>query len=160
MRMDLQFFHSRTQKLGKENCPYLKPVWCPAISLRNLKLRELIQKQFWASRTEIPKGKNGQRKHVSAWDTLGWSSTKKSKYLLGNIFTAWYVMLESPHSECLYPKADLVHGCASCCQWVTCRIWHSITLLGKGENAVYPGQDYCNDIIWANNPKCCAWSSG
>lgn len=140
------FFHSRPNipKPGKENCPSLMPNYLTGkLKTKRIDIKAVLGhvglKFLW--------GKIDKGKYVSAWEKLDWSSTKKSKYLLGNIFIGWCVMLESLHSECLYPKADLVHECASCCQWVTCRICHSVTVLGKGANPVYPGQDYCNDSI-------------
>lgn len=113
-------------------------------------------------RTEIPrkKKKKGERKYASTWETLGCSLTKKSKYLLGNIFTASYCCVGKSTLCISLSKADLVHECASCCQWVTWKICHLVRVSRKGAIAVYTVQDYCNAIIWANGSKCCAWGCG
>lgn len=159
--MHLQFFHSRTQKFGKENCPYLKPQF--DAQLGNLKLRGMIQKKFWASHVQLKFLKGKMDKGSIFLPEKHWADhQQRNPNICLEIFSQLDMSYWKVHTlrVSIQKQAWLVHECAFCCQWVTCRICPSVTVLGKGENAVYPGQNYCNDMIWANNSKCCAWSSG
>lgn len=165
MTSSLQFFFSRpnTQHLGQKNCLWSHTLITTYLTDKTknnrIGIKVLLGQMY---RTKIPRKKKKITEEVCfCLRNTGLIINKEVqifawKYFHSLIISCWEV--HAPKS--FYPKADLVHECASCCQWVTWKMCHLMRVLRKRVIAVYTLQDYCNAIIWANTSKCCAWSSG